>query len=196
VKIRGKLLFLAGLLAALGMGWVVFPYAIYERQPQPVDFSHKVHTGDKAGNMKCEDCHAFREDGTFAGLPNLEKCSVCHVAAMGTTAAEKKFIEQYVTANREPVWHVYAREPENVYFSHAVHIKLGKVACEKCHGGHGQTDSLRPYQQDRISGYSRDIWGRPVADASFRAEGGMKMDNCVDCHRKNNLTHACMDCHK
>ena len=62
-----------------------------QNRPQPVDFSHKVHA-DKAGT-KCEDCHAFRDDGTFAGIPTLDKCAGCHAAAMGTTAAEKNFID-------------------------------------------------------------------------------------------------------
>ena len=63
--IRGKILFFGGMLAALGAGWIGFPYVIYETRPQALDFSHKAHA-EKAG-MKCEDCHAFREDGTFAG---------------------------------------------------------------------------------------------------------------------------------
>jgi len=196
VKIRGIILFGTGVLAAMGAGWMVFPQAIYQRWPQPVDFSHQVHTGDKGGNMKCDDCHSFRDDGTFAGIPRLDKCSGCHAAAMGTTAAEKNFIERYVTPGREPVWRVYARQPENVYFSHITHVKLGKVACERCHGRHGQTGSLRPYEEDRISSYSRDIWGRPVSKAAFASGGGMKMDDCVGCHRRHQLEHSCMDCHK
>ena len=131
---------LAGVLAALGAGWAGFPYAIYQSRPQPVDFSHKVHA-EKAG-AKCEDCHAFRDDGTFAGIPTLDKCAGCHAAAMGTTAAEKNFIEQYVTPKREPEWASYARQPENVYFSHAAHVKLGNVKCEQCHGAQGAGDNL------------------------------------------------------
>jgi hypothetical protein len=187
VKIRGKIFFLAGVLAALGAGWAGFPHAIYKSRPQPVDFSHKVHA-DKAGS-KCEDCHAFRDDGTYAGIPALDKCAGCHAAPMGTTAAEKNFIDQYVTPNREPQWASYARQPENVYFSHAMHIKIAKLKCESCHGDQGTTDKLRPYQEDRISGYSRDIWGGAGRPA-------MTMDSCVACHRQQKLEHSCLDCHK
>jgi len=189
VNIRGKLLFPLGALIALGAGWAGFPYAIYQSRPQPVDFSHKVHT-EKAG-AKCEDCHVLREDGTFAGLPPLEKCTGCHAAAMGTTVAEKNFIDQYVTPGREPEWASYARQPENVFFSHATHLKLAQLACESCHGNIGQSDRLPRYQQDRISGYSRDIWGTA-------GRPGMKMDDCVDCHRKQQHAreHSCLDCHK
>jgi hypothetical protein len=179
---RGRVVFLAGVLAALGAGWAGFPRVIYQRRAQPVDFSHKVHA-DKAG-QKCEDCHEFREDGSFAGIPRLDKCAGCHAAAMGTTAAEKQFIDGYVTPQREVRWASYARQPENVYFSHAVHVKRAQLQCESCHGNHGQTDTLRVYQEDRISGYSRDIWA------------GMKMDDCVACHRRHGTENSCLDCHK
>ncbi|SPF33869.1 conserved exported hypothetical protein [Candidatus Sulfopaludibacter sp. SbA4] len=176
---RGKIIFLAGLAAALGAGWAGFPYAIYTSRPQPVDFSHKVHA-DKAG-AKCEDCHAFRDDGTFAGIPTLDKCAGCHAAAMGTTAAEENFIDQYVTPQREPPWASYARQPENVFFSHAAHVKLGNVKCESCHGALGASDKLPRYRQDRISGYSRL---------------GMSMTDCIACHRQQARADSCLDCHK
>ena len=188
MTIRGKIPFLAGMLMALGAGWVGFPYAINQRRPQPVDFSHKVHA-EKAGT-KCEDCHAFREDGTFAGIPTLDKCSGCHAAAMGTTAAEKNFIDQYVTPSREPQWADYARQPENVFFSHSAHVKRAGMTCESCHGPTGASDSLRAYREDRISGYSADIW--KVSGTNH----GMKMADCVDCHRTKRMEQSCLDCHK
>ena len=80
-RMRNRVAFLAGVLAALGAGWAGFPRAIYRSRPQPVDFSHKVHA-DKAG-AKCEDCHDFRDDGSFAGLPTLDKCAGCHARAHG-----------------------------------------------------------------------------------------------------------------
>ena len=171
--------FLAGALAALGAGWAGFPRAIYQSRPQPVDFSHKVHA-EKAG-AKCDDCHPFRDDGTFAGAPTLGQCSGCHAALMGTTAAEKTFVEQYITPNREPQWRSYAQQPENVFFSHAAHVKRGKLVCAKCHGAIGESDKLPPHREDRISGYSRET---------------MPMDACIECHRENRMEHSCMDCHK
>jgi len=187
---RGFIPFGAGAALALAAGWIAFPYAIYKTQTQPVDFSHKVHA-DKAG-AKCEDCHAFRDDGTYAGVPTLDKCTGCHAAPMGTTAAEKHFIDDYVTPGRQPVWQSYARQPENVFFSHAAHVKLAGLKCEQCHGAEGGTDSLRPYRQDRISGYSRDVL--PVA--GWKRGRGMSMDDCVSCHRQHGTEHSCLDCHQ
>ncbi len=142
VTLRGTLIFSAGVLAALGAGWAGFPRVIYQTHRQPVDFSHQVHA-DKAGS-KCDDCHSFRADGTFAGVPALDKCAGCHAAAMGSTAAEKNFIDRYVTPQREPEWLVYARQPENVYFSHITHVKRGNLKCEQCHGSQGTSNGLPP----------------------------------------------------
>ena len=193
---RQRALFFAGALVALGAGWAGFPRAIYRGRPQPVDFSHKIHT-TKAG-AKCEDCHGFRDDGSFAGIPTLDQCGGCHGAPMGTSAAEKNFIDAYVTPHQEPQWLAYARQPENVAFSHITHVKRAQLKCERCHGDEGSSDHLRPYEEDRVSGYSRDIWGGG-------GRQGMKMDDCVNCHRQNahgpwpdvaDGERSCMGCHK
>jgi len=86
-----------------------------------------------------------------------------------------------VTPGREPQWRSYARQHDNVFFSHVTHMKLGKLACEKCHGNIGTTDKLPLHYEDPISGYSRQT---------------MSMDACIACHRENKLNHSCMDCHK
>jgi len=183
VKLRGTLFFAAGAVVALGLGWAGFPLALYERIPQPVNFSHKVHTGGEGG-QKCEDCHALNENGAFAGIPALASCSTCHAQAMGETAAEKKFIADFVEKNREVPWATYSRQPDNVWFPHAPHVKLAKLSCERCHAKHGATDTLRAAYRDRITGYSRDVWQ------------DMRMDDCIACHRQNKQSHSCLDCHK
>ena len=195
-RYRGRIVFSAGLALTLVAGWRGFPIILYQRHAQPVQFSHLVHQ-EKAGT-KCEDCHSFRDDGTFAGIPALDKCSVCHTQAMGATAEEKRFIETYVTPGREVPWLVYARQPQNVYFSHAEHIRLGHLECEQCHGPQGKTDSLRPYQQDRISGYSRDIWGHSMSRIGLRPGEGRTMTDCEICHREHGVAQAesCLACHK
>ena len=188
MRVRGKILFLAGAVTALAAGWNGFPRIIYKTLAQPVDFSHKIHT-EQAG-QSCEDCHAFRADGSFAGIPKLEKCAACHAAAMGTSAAEKDFIDRYVTPGREPEWRSYARQPENVYFSHSVHVKTAGVKCERCHGNIGTSAKLPAYEVDRVSGYSHDIWGTA-------GRPGMTMDDCIACHRQRGRAAAsCLECHK
>ena len=188
--------FAAGLAPALAVGWFGFPRLLYKQAEQPLSFSHKVHTGEKGG-MACADCHSLGPDGRFTGIPRLEKCAGCHSAPVGTTAAEKKFVDDYVAKGREVDWLVYARQPDNVYFSHAVHLSgKDKVACERCHGPHGTTDTLRAWQVNRISGYSRDIWGPNIARIGRRPWEGMTMNDCIQCHEKQGRDSSCLACHK
>jgi menaquinone reductase, multiheme cytochrome c subunit len=194
---RGMIFFAGGMTLALAAGWLAFPRVLYQAKRQPLEFNHKLHAGTKVG-AKCVDCHSLNAEGRFSGIPALAQCSGCHVAALTESADEKKLIEQYVTPNREIPWLVYSRQPENVHFSHASHIKAAGLACERCHGAHGASEKLRPYEENRISGYSRDIWGPSIARISF-AKGvrpGMKMDDCENCHAEKNVATGCMACHK
>ena len=108
----------------------------------------------------CESCHFFREDGTYSGAPKLAQCVQCHEEANSEDPEEIKFVEQYVKKEREVPWLVYSRQPDCVFFSHAAHVKMADMDCVTCHGPIGESESLRPYQENRISGYSRDIWGK------------------------------------
>ena len=186
--IRGLILFAAGVALASTVGWMGGSRLLYRQQSQPVAFSHKVH--NEKGGMACTDCHSLRADGSFAGIPTIAKCAECHSAQMGETKAEAEFIARYVTPNVEPQWLVYARQPDNAWFPHGAHLKRAKIACEQCHGGQGKSGKLPLFEVNRISGYSRDVMGRPGKNT------GMRMDNCVHCHEQRGLRHACLDCHK
>lgn len=110
-------------------------------------------------------------DGVFAGLPKTESCAACHTEPQGKSAAEATLVSSYVKTEKETPWLVYARQPANVRFSHAIHTKRAKLTCERCHGMHGESDTLRPYQENRISGYSRDIWALDLAVETRRERG-------------------------
>jgi hypothetical protein len=193
--LRRIVVFAAGFGVSLCAGWLVLPGTFYRTESQPVRFNHQVHTGDK-GNMGCADCHSFTATGQFAGVPKLESCANCHTEPLGTTKAEAEFVSRYVKPGVEPRWLIYARQPENAYFSHAVHVKTARLACERCHAGIGRSTTLPLYQVNRISGYSRDVMGRPAGRWGLARAGGMRMDDCVDCHRQRGLSHSCLDCHK
>ena len=195
MKLRGSLFFLGGLAPALAAGWIAFPRVLYRSAGQPLSFSHAAHTGEKGG-MPCTDCHALGADGRFSGVPRLEKCVGCHGQAIGASAAEKLFVDEYVANGREVPWLVYARQPENVHFPHAAHVVRAKVPCERCHGAHGTTDRLRPYEENRISGYSRDIWGPGISRVARRPWEGMKMTDCVSCHEGRGRGASCLACHR
>ena len=193
---RGLIVFVLGVAAALAAGWLAFPKLLYEVRQQPLNFSHKVHA-EKAGTA-CEDCHAIGEDGRFAGIPKTENCAMCHAEPVTDSADEKRLVERYVKPEKEIPWLVYSRQPDNVSFSHATHVKIAKLACERCHGDQTSSDKLRPYEQNRISTYSRDIWGRSISRLGPESKGQpcMKMDDCAACHREEGVETSCIACHK
>ena len=192
---RTLIAFVIGFGAALAAGWGAFPRVLYSKKVQPFEYRHKTHAA-KSGTAECGDCHALREDGVFAGIPVNEKCAGCHGEPMGSTKAEATLVNDYVKQSREVPWLVYAQQPANVRFSHAIHTQRGKLACVECHGTHGESDALRPLEVNRISGYSRDIWGRSLSRLRRAKHEGMKMTDCEGCHRDKGVEAGCLGCHQ
>ena len=58
------------------------------------------------------------------------------------------------------------------------------------------SDQVRVYQLNRISGYSRDIWGHSISRLRRAPHDGMKMSDCEDCHRRHNVEAGCLGCHE
>ncbi len=190
----GTFALLGGLVGGLALGWLVFPALLYTSEAQPLQFSHAVHT-DEAG-LTCEGCHGFRSDGSFAGIPAVATCAGCHEEPLGDTEAERILVTDYVAAGIEIPWLVYARQPQNVHFPHAQHVVLAEIACTRCHGTHGESTSLPPYQQNRISTYSRNIWGPRIAGGGPDVSDAMKMSDCSGCHAARGVHDSCVMCHK
>ena len=196
------LFFIIGFAVSLVVGWGIFPKLLYSQKNQPVEFNHVLHN-EEVGDG-CESCHYFREDGTFAGIPTLESCMECHEEAMGESEAEEKLIEEYVTPEREIPWLVYSRQPACVYFPHSAHVLKAEMACETCHGDIGESDHLKVYEENRITGYSRDIWGKNMIGLKKNTWDRMKMDDCSACHVEENVRQGsvqtakggCFVCHK
>lgn len=196
------LFFILGLVASLVLGWVIFPQLLYSQKQQPIQFNHALH--NELVDEGCESCHFFREDGTYSGVPKLAQCIDCHEEVQGESEEEAKFVNEYVLKEREVPWLVYSRQPDCVFFSHVAHVKLGQMECVTCHGHIGESESLKPYEANRISGYSRDIWGKNIAGIKFNSWDRMKMDDCSECHVSNNVNQGsvqtlrggCFVCHK
>jgi len=196
------LFFILGLVASLIVGWVIFPKVLYSQKKQPVDFNHVLHN-DLVDNG-CESCHFFRDDGTFSGVPKLAQCIDCHEEVNGEDPEEEKFVNEFVAREREVPWLIYSRQPQNVFFSHVAHVQIAQMDCETCHGPISESESLKAYEENRISGYSREIWGRNIAGFKRNSWDRMKMDDCAECHRKENvnqnsvqtLREGCFVCHK
>ncbi len=186
-----------GLVCGLACGWLLLPQLLYSEHPQPLSFAHCVHTEDMG--MACDECHHFLPDGSFAGLPDTEGCALCHNEALGESAAEAALVQDYIQAGREIPWQVYSRQPANVYFSHAAHVHLAEIECATCHGPRqpiGPDTPLPPLQINRISTYSRNIWGPRIWGGGAESWQSMKMSDCSGCHARRGVTDHCLMCHK
>jgi len=179
------LFFILGLAASLVSGWMLSPKLLYSQKKQPVDFNHVLHV--EAVEEGCESCHFFREDGSFSGIPKLAQCVECHEEVQGEDPNEVKFVEQYVLNGREVPWLVYSRQPDCVFFSHAAHVKKAEMECSTCHGHIGESEHSRVYEENRITGYSRDIWGKNISGLKEHTWERMKMDDCAECHTTKNI---------
>ena len=188
------LFFIIGLVASLVVGWVIFPNLLYSQKKQPVDFNHALHM--ELVDDDCQSCHFFREDGTYSGVPKLAQCIDCHEDVNGEDPEEEKFVTEYVAHEREVPWLVYSRQPDCVFFSHAAHVINGKMDCVSCHGHIGESTSLRVYEENRITGYSRDIWGKNIAGFKRNSWDRMKMDDCAACHKENNVKQGSVQTHR
>lgn len=196
------LFFIIGFVASLVIGWVAFPKLLYSQKTQPIDFNHAIH--QEAVSDGCESCHIFRDDGTYAGVPSNAQCVDCHKDVQGDSPDEKKFVEEYIAKEREVPWLIYSKQPDCVFFSHAAHVKKAGMECITCHGPIGESTSLKVYEENRITGYSRDIWGKNIAGIKRETWDRMKMDDCAECHAKvagkkssvQTDKEACFVCHK
>ncbi len=208
-SIIGGIFFLAGLIGSLILGWIIFPMLLYSKQPQPINFNHALHLdpeivdgieGDTEAE-RCLYCHEFRDDGTFVGIPRLDKCMECHddpESPIGETADEQEFLTKYVADEIEIPWLSYYRQPDCVYFSHVAHVNMGELSCGTCHGDHEKSERLPAYKANRLTGYSIKIWGENISGIKSNTWDRMKMDDCADCHtlKGHEENNACFVCHK
>lgn len=205
----GLVYFIAGLVPALIIGWIIFPMVLYSEQQQPVNFNHAMHMDSDIVDgiegdtdvEKCLYCHSFRDDGTFAGIPRIDKCTECHddpESPLGESPDEQKFLTEYVAEEIEVPWLSYSRQPDCVYFSHIAHVNMGELDCGICHGDHAKTEKLPVYQKNRLTGYSINIWGENIAGIKMNTWDRMKMDDCAECHTEKGReeNNACFVCHK
>ena len=111
---------------------------------QPIKFSHKVHAG--ANRIDCKYCHTTAEYSKSAGIPAMELCMNCHVLVREGSHSGKFEIAKVIEANQDqkPVqWIRLHNLPDHVFFSHAQHVGIAKIDCQKCHGPVKEMDIMR-----------------------------------------------------
>ncbi|MBO9632567.1 MAG: c-type cytochrome [Chitinophagaceae bacterium] len=151
---------------------------------QPIFYSHKVHAG--TNQINCLYCHGGAMESKQASIPSVNVCMNCHMsineytgpaiykedgtevngtaeiqkiyAAAGWDPAAKKY-----TGNTKPVeWVKIHNLPDHVFFSHAQHVKAGKVQCQTCHGEINNMHEVKQFAE-------------------------LSMGWCVNCHRETKV---------
>ena len=97
---------------------------------QPVQFSHKHHSGDDG--IDCRYCHAAAEYSSNAGIPPTKTCMNCHTQIWADSPYLEPVRESWRT--KQPIkWNYVHDLPDYVYFNHSAHVNNG-VGCSTCHG--------------------------------------------------------------
>ena len=151
---------LVGLLAAASA-------STQDVAPQPVAFSHRLHS-EKAG-LGCDFCHAEAARGDAATLPPVDLCLTCH-RVIKTDSVEVAKIVAAAEKGERIQWVPVYRVPDYVFFGHAPHVKAG-LDCATCHG---------PVA-------TRDVLHREISTS---------MATCLDCHRRKGAPQTCVACHQ
>lgn len=154
---QGKMLLEEGIMLGRSPGYA---------PDQPIKFSHKVHAGDN--QIDCMYCHHNADKSKSAGIPEMNLCMNCHILVREGSHSGKFEIAKIIDAveNKKPVeWVRLHNLPDFVYFSHAIHVGVEKIDCQKCHGQVQEMDVLT--QQTDLS-----------------------MGWCVNCHRDTDVKFA------
>lgn len=134
---------------------------------QPIFFSHHVHAG--LNQISCLFCHGNAWDSKHATVPSPNVCMNCHAAinnyhgerltrADGTRVDPDEEIKKlysftgydpakrsYTHAGKPIEWIKIHNLPDHVFFSHAQHVRAGKVQCQTCHGPVQEMDEVRQF---------------------------------------------------
>ena len=151
---------------------------------QPIHYSHKIHAGDN--QIECQYCHSSAKKSKHSGIPSLNVCMNCHeniAEYNGEEDLEKGYTRDFYTneikklykavgwdensqsytGDTEPVkWVRIHNLPDFVYFSHAQHVTVAGVDCQKCHGPVEEMEVL--YQHSPLT-----------------------MGWCLNCHKETNV---------
>ena len=157
---------------------------------QPIQFSHKIHSGSVEGGdlgMPCLYCHGAAEKSQHATIPAVSSCMGCHTyVAEGRTEGSKEEIAKlrdYYQRGESIPWIRVHNLPEYVQFKHHRHVRAG-IDCQTCHG---------PVEE-----MSR-VWLTPDtrynSSAAFLPDAKLEMGWCMDCHDQNDGPQNCEACH-
>ncbi|NIM12613.1 MAG: hypothetical protein GTO45_10910 [Candidatus Aminicenantes bacterium] len=137
---------------------------------QPIPFDHNLHV--EGQELECTLCHPQVGTHERAALPANEICEECHSEELTGSKLENQ-LRGYFTDKNEIRWEKIYRVPDHVYFSHRRHVVSGKIGCESCHGDVKELKVPPRY---------------PLIPPT--------MAQCMNCHKKHNITNDCLACHR
>jgi cytochrome c551/c552 len=135
---------------------------------QPIYYSHKVHAG--INQISCLYCHGNAWESRHAAVPSTNVCMNCHKTITSYDKGPKLYdvdgneingnaeiakLHKYAgfdpknpnawdPSMSKPIeWKKIHSVPDHVFFSHAQHIRAGKVQCQTCHGQIDQMDEVK-----------------------------------------------------
>ncbi len=155
---------------------------------QPIYYSHRVHAG--INQINCLYCHGNAWESRHAAIPSVNVCMNCHKAITEYSDKSPKLYDadgNEINANLEiqklykyagfdpanaakwnpsmarPVeWVKIHSLPDYVFFSHAQHVRAGKVQCQTCHGSITEMDEVKQFAE-------------------------LSMGWCINCHRETKV---------
>lgn len=137
---------------------------------QPIQFNHYLHTQEQ--QIDCLTCHTSVKTASWASLPGVKVCMMCHEEALTESLDEEK-IREYAKSGLEIPWKRLFQVPDHVYFSHLRHVTFGEIECVSCHGDMPKRTSPPKMAPKKIT-----------------------MDGCMDCHLERQASIDCTACHR
>jgi c(7)-type cytochrome triheme protein len=159
-----------GVFVALMVVGVISLWLFRGEVKQPVVFTHARHI---ELNMNCIACHTGATEETYAGIPSVRTCALCHRTERTYPSTPPELV-RYLERPEEIPWVRLFVLPDYVYFSHKRHVQA-QVACEACHEGVRQS-------------------AQPVPGIKFH--GMDLMNTCLNCHKQKQARTDCFTCHR
>jgi hypothetical protein len=164
---RSHVLALIVILFVIFSGVIVVFKSGWSGVKQPIAFNHNLHAEN---GLECLDCHPYFQEHASSGKPSLEVCLGCHEEALGESTEEAK-LREYLESGKDVEWQRLYSVPEDVFFSHRMHVVLGEIECTTCHGDIGES-SAPPKRPIKIT-----------------------MKKCMECHEERKADNDCIACH-
>jgi hypothetical protein len=187
---RGGLTQLIVLLVVIGgaLAWGYLATRVESGIKQPIEFPHKTHLQMR---LPCTTCHQRAERDAVAGRPPTVLCLGCHMGG-DTQSEEIKKLRRFAETGGEIPWKRVWRLPSHVYFPHRIHVTVGKINCQTCHGPmetlerppeHAlktlSMDECMACHDQRVREGNNNKEGKHLA----KSETTRLLNDCLTCHR-------------